>query len=72
VPSPFPGMDPYLETPDLWPDVHSNLIIGCQEALNHAIRPNYVARVELRVYISNDDDPVRQIIPDARIETSKQ
>jgi hypothetical protein len=24
--SPFPGMDPYLERPDLWPDVHNRLI----------------------------------------------
>ena len=21
--SPFPGMDPYLESPELWPDVHN-------------------------------------------------
>jgi DNA integrity scanning protein DisA with diadenylate cyclase activity len=72
MPSPFPGMDPYLETPDLWPDVHSNLIIGCQGLLNHAIGRNYVARVELRVYISNDEDPARPVIPDARIETAKR
>lgn len=24
--SPFPGMDPYLEAPGLWPDVHTRLI----------------------------------------------
>ena len=22
MPSPFPGMDPYLESPDIWPDFH--------------------------------------------------
>jgi hypothetical protein len=65
-------MDPYLETPDLWPDVHHELISGIRHALNPAIGPNYVARVELRVYISNDDDPARQFIPDARIETSTE
>jgi hypothetical protein len=21
--SPFPGMDPFLEAPDIWPDVHT-------------------------------------------------
>ena len=26
--SPFPGMDPYLEEPNLWPDVHLTLIIA--------------------------------------------
>jgi hypothetical protein len=44
-----------------------------QLALNQALRPNYVARVELRVYISDDDDPGREvIIPDVRIEKSRR
>src|SRR5436309_15448082 len=69
MPSPFPGMDPYLETPNLWPDVHHGLISQIQAALNPAVRPRYVARVELRVYISDDDDPGREaLIPDVRIE----
>ena len=50
MPSPFPGMDPYLETPDLWPDVHHELISQIRQALNPTLRPRYVARVELRVY----------------------
>lgn len=72
MPSPFPGMDPYLENPDLWPDVHHGLISACQELLNRAIRPNYVARVELRVYVTSEDDPARHVVPDARIETTRR
>src|SRR6516164_1643463 len=72
MPSPFPGMDPYLETPDLWPDVHHELISQIRHQLNPRLRPKYVARVELRVYISDDDDPGRKvIIPDVRIENPK-
>ena len=26
MPTPFPRMDPYLEQPALWPDVHHGLI----------------------------------------------
>ncbi|MBI3408853.1 MAG: DUF4058 family protein [Planctomycetes bacterium] len=71
--SPFPGMDPYLESPQLWPDVHHGLISEMQAALNPALRPRYVARVELRVYISDDDDPGREvIIPDVRITKTKR
>jgi hypothetical protein len=71
MPSPFPGMDPYLEAPEIWPDVHHNLISGIQEALNPHLRPRYVARVELRIYISDDDDPGRTaLVPDVRVETS--
>lgn len=69
MPSPFPGMDPYLEDPELWPDVHQRLISEMQTALNQALRPNYVARVELRVYILDQDDPGRNFrVPDVRIE----
>ena len=25
MPSPFPGMDPYLEAPHIWPDLHNAL-----------------------------------------------
>src|SRR5436189_819053 len=69
MPSPFPGMDPYLETPELWPDVHHELISQVRAALNPLLRPRYVARVELRVYVSDEDDPGREaILPDVRVE----
>jgi hypothetical protein len=53
-------MDPYLESPVIWPDVHHELISEIRAALNPGLRPRYVARVELRVYISDDDDPGRE------------
>ncbi len=69
MPSPFPGMDPYLENPELWPDVHSTLINEIRNALNPALRPRYIARIELRVFISDQDDPGRDFrVPDVRIE----
>src|ERR1700730_18292250 len=71
MPSPFPGMDPYLESPVIWPDVHHELISDIRAALNPHLRPRYVARVELRVYISDDDDPGRQaLVHDLRVEAS--
>ena len=33
MPSPFPGMDPYLESPDWFPDLHGSLITHMKEAL---------------------------------------
>jgi len=65
MPSPFPGMDPYLESPTLWPDVHHGLISHIQKSLNPALRPRDVARVELRVYIS---DLIDEEIEEARLE----
>ena len=49
MPSPFPGMDPYLEDHALWPDVHSSLITYIREELQAKIRPSYVARIGERI-----------------------
>lgn len=66
--SPFPGMDPYLEAPTLWPDVHHGLISEMQARLNRRLRPLYHVRLEERVYISDENDPGRKaIIPDLKI-----
>jgi hypothetical protein len=71
MPSPFPGMDPYLEGPRLWRDFHTQFITDLREALNPQIRPNYVARIEARVYISDADDPGRRVIvPDFHVAKS--
>jgi hypothetical protein len=45
MPSPFPGMDPYLEERSLWPDVHQRLIAYISEALQPQVRPKYIARI---------------------------
>lgn len=43
MPSPFPGMDPYIEQPALWPDFHADLAAEIRAALNRVIQPRYVA-----------------------------
>lgn len=50
MPSPFPGMDPYLEHPDLWPEVYSRLIVAIADALGPQLRPKYRVAIEKRVY----------------------
>lgn len=45
MPSPFPGMDPFLEERRVWPDVHHALISYIRETLQPKILPKYVARV---------------------------
>ena len=56
MPSPFPGMDPYLENPGLWPEVHHNLISEIQGLLTAQLRPKYLVRIEERVYIADEAD----------------
>jgi Protein of unknown function (DUF4058) len=60
----FPGMDPYLEAPFLWPDVHSRLIVYLAEHLHPLIRPRYIASVQTRVFIEGAD---QERLPDVGI-----
>ncbi len=50
MPSPFPGMDPYLEHPDFWPEVHHWLITLIAETLVPQVRPKYRVAIEKRIY----------------------
>ncbi|MFN8493627.1 MAG: DUF4058 family protein [Caldilineaceae bacterium] len=43
MPSPFPGMDPYIEAPRIWTDFHGGLAAEIRASLNRVIRPRYYA-----------------------------
>jgi hypothetical protein len=64
---PFPGMDPWLEHPDLWPDVHNRLIMAISDTLMPRIRPRYVVRVEARTTKLSSLDVDRMYRPDVAI-----
>ena len=49
MPSPFPGMDPFLET--RWSNFHSMFAAMAAAALNPRLPPGFVARVETDLYI---------------------
>jgi hypothetical protein len=59
----FPGMDPYLENPEVWSEVHFGLIAGLARSLNAVITPKYRAAVEKRVY----SDALLVGIPDVSV-----
>src|SRR5437660_6761425 len=46
MPSPFPGMDPYLETNPLFQELHTQMLAEMQAQLQPQLRPKYVARLE--------------------------
>ncbi len=70
TPSPFPGMDPYLESADLWPDVHDTLPLMFREQLAPLLAPNYVAELNTQIVIERwwDDAPFEEMrLPDLTI-----
>ncbi|ASC69561.1 hypothetical protein XM38_004880 [Halomicronema hongdechloris C2206] len=69
--SPFPGMDPYLETPELWSAVHSRLIVAIADELVDHLSQKYRVEVEKRVYFSSEDDSILVGIPDVAVATGR-
>ena len=67
MPSPFPGMDPYLEDTRLWEDAHNSLIIYLRAAIGALLPPHYAAAVQDRVYIVPDEKQV--YVPDVAVKT---
>jgi hypothetical protein len=52
MPTPFPGMDPYLEQPLLWPHVHNAVIAELRNVLASQLRPRYYVALEERTYMA--------------------
>lgn len=50
MPSPFPGMDPFLETEKLWPEFHHHLVLSLYQILLPGLVDRYRARVSQRKY----------------------
>lgn len=65
----FPGMDPYLENLQVWPDVHASFIVYLREHLRPLLQPRYVIAVESRVFVEGPTAD-HAIIPDAWVRPS--
>ena len=69
--SPFPGMDPYLENPELWPEVHNRLIIAIADAVAPSLPAKYRVAIQKRTYLSEPEDSVLVGIPDVSVLLKK-
>ena len=70
--SPFPGMDPYLEAPTIWPDVHTSLMSIFREQLTPLLAPKYLAELETQVVIDRMDDEPQVVLPDVSVTTAEE
>ena len=68
MPSPFPGMDPYLEAH--WGDVHHAIVNYARDALQQQLPSQLFARMEERVYIETPEELAVRI-PDVRVIESQ-
>lgn len=68
MPSPFPGMDPYLEDPSYWGDFHDRFLTYLSDMLNDTLPDDYVARLNQRVQVvDRDEGRVVAMVPDVQI-----
>lgn len=56
MPSPFPGMNPYLEHPAFWSSFHTRLMVAIADAIEPQLSSHYYVDVEARTYQSNEGD----------------
>ena len=67
MPSPFPGMDPFIESQD-WEDFHANMITTMQSLIIAQVRPKYTVKSERRVYLEQGSGGLpKTFIADAAI-----
>src|SRR5262245_2029662 len=52
MPTPFPGMDPYLERRGIWEQVHTDLLVSIRRFLTPLLRPRYHVGIEERTYLA--------------------
>jgi hypothetical protein len=66
--SPFPGVDPYLESQNFWPDFHARFLNFWCEAVADQLPDNYEARMDERVnLVERPPETIRRVEPDLAI-----
>src|SRR5206468_1803983 len=51
MPSPFPGMNPYLEQEDAWHDFHERFMPMAAAMLERQVGEHYIVKIDENVYI---------------------
>ncbi len=71
MPSPLPGMDPYLEHPRSWPNFHHRLISAIAISLGPQLRPKYRVVVEEAIYQTEGQNSLLVGVPDVTIQAAR-
>lgn len=52
MPHPLPGMNPWLESKQLWRGVHTSLITAIRDWLTPQVEPRYFVDIETHMYVT--------------------
>src|SRR4051794_24334919 len=62
MPSPFPGMNPYLEQADVWTDFHDRLIPAIADSLAAQVDPHHIVKITEQLYIHEPPASSRRLV----------
>ncbi len=62
MPSPFPGMDPYLEQEPVWHDFHERFLPVAAAQLSAQVLPRYIVLIDEHVHVNDPGSGVDQLI----------
>ncbi len=74
MPSPFPGMDPYIEASGLWGDFHGSMLSAIRAELNQRLPEGFVASIDLYVWTPEraKTSRRRKVEPDVYVKEEKR
>ena len=72
MPSPFPGMDPYLEDPAFWQDFHRSFITYCRNGILDHLPDSYDARIDEQIRVVMPEDEGTRYYPDVAVTGNPQ
>ncbi len=68
MPSPFPGMDPFIESQGFWPDFHATFINYLRESLADILPDRYEVRIDERInFVQVPENRTQRMRPDVSI-----
>jgi Protein of unknown function (DUF4058) len=62
MPSPFPGMNPYVEQDAFWQDFHLEFLPAIRERLVAQVRPKYIVMLDEHVYVQELPPVPRRLV----------
>jgi hypothetical protein len=62
MPSPFPGMNPFLERAGVWQDFHGEFLVTLRRLLVPQVVPEYIVQLEDHLYLHDVPDEPRRLV----------
>ncbi|OAI46432.1 hypothetical protein AYO44_11415 [Planctomycetaceae bacterium SCGC AG-212-F19] len=72
MPSPFPGMNPYLENDDAWHDFHERFCPACAEIISPQVRPKYIVKLDQHIYLHEKSADERLLLGRSDVQITQQ